>query len=516
MTDDLFAADDDAGSAAEGGFVFEASLELPQFEFTLAFGDTQATGTDRAGCSSGDCPHPAAHPAEADWVQLASAVPVEGQLHRFKPRCEGMAYPTEEDFRAAVAAVRPADADAFSLQRLRSGWTDEVGGRIGSWPERLKSKLAALAEGWAGEDFDAFAAMADQARALAEGAIDDIESTVAELEQRESAIYTLQGGDSGEIPYPAPMVGTEGEWSNLKALHVRPAWWHGDCITMTCEEAEKALELAGADAGLAGEVREFVEEKVGAGLLGLGTLVSEVRALASEEAKTVFGERVAAELAAYVERQAAIDESIAEKRTGQSAELAAVQTTGEDRPFPSGADVSYMDLAAPEPEFPSPPVSPQTTMDPSPVPPGGDGTAAATEKTEDEADENPWDDDEDDGSQTGGLASGGGYGTVPGGGGSLGAGGGGGRLGGAVGPGAMATPQGLFGPAVTPTPTSGTNAASGSRGGLFGPQGQPGAKGGKAPAKDEEETEAKAPENLARRETDNVWGWVAPKDDPHN
>jgi hypothetical protein len=502
MTDDLFAADD------------EAALELPVFEFTIAFGDT-ASGGGRAGCSAGACPHPVAHPAEEAWVQLASAVPVEGQPHRLKPRCEGMAYPTEDDFRAAVAAVRPEDSDAFSLQRLRNGWTGEVGDRLAAWPERLRSKLAVLAEGWAGSDFDAFAEQADLARALVEGALDDLEATAAELERREAAVYTLQGGDSGEIPYPAPLVGVEGEWSNLSALHVRPAWWHGDCITMTCEEAERAMALAGADAGLATEVREFIEEKVGEGLSGLGALVADVRSLAGQEAKDVYGERVAAELAAYEERQAAIDESIAAKRDGQSEELAAVQATGSDRPYPASADASYMDLAVPEAERPAAPVAPQTTQDPSPVPPGGDGSVRVEEtawEASDHGDVSIW--------GGGGLASGGG--TV---GGSLGSDLGGRTAAAAVAGGPGGAPQGLFGPAVTPTSTATGTPGAAKGGGLFhGPMGsQAGVratsaegKGGSAEEEDDGEEDEDGPQDLSRRETGNAWGYVKPNEDPYN
>jgi hypothetical protein len=507
---DLFASGDDW--TADTG-----SVELPTFQFTIAFGDTSALDSgDRAGCSSSACPHPVAHPAEEDWVQLASAVPVEGQRERFKPRCEGMAYPTEEDFRAAVTAVRPENADAFSLQRLRSGWTEEVGARVGTWPERLKSKLAALSEGWAGEDFDAFSVQAEEARTLVEGALDDIEATIAELSSREAAIYTLQGGDSGEIPYPAPMVGTEGEWSNLVALHVRPAWWHGDCIKMTCEEAEKALELAGADAGLATEVREFIEERVGQRLSGLGALVADARALAGEEAKEVFIDRVGAELAAYFERQAAIDEAIAEKRSGQSAELEAMRTTGEDRPYPNSADTSFMELTVPEAEQPAAPVAPETTQDPSPVPPGGDGTVI-----EDEA---PWESEEADGEElSGGLTSGGGFGGG-GSGGTLGGGGGGRVPGGALPTTSGGVPQGLFGPAVTTPTTTTTAGAGGSRGGLFhGPTGgNPPGRGAKPSEKSEPEKKKdgaegeEEPQNLARRETGNVWGYVKPNEDPYN
>ncbi|MEU6248091.1 hypothetical protein [Glycomyces sp. NPDC047010] len=507
MTDDL--------SATGEGTAW--SVELPSFEFTIAFGGTASGDGGRSGCTAGDCPHPVAHPAEEDWVQLASAVPVEGQSGRLKPRCEGMAYPTEADFRAAVNAVRPQDADAFSLQRLRNGWTGEVGERVASWPERMRSKLAALAEGWAGDDFDALAEQADAARALVEGVLDDVEATAAELERRESAIYTLQGGDSGEIPYPAPLVGVEGEWSELASLHVRPAWWQGDCIQMTCEEAERALELAGADAGLATEVREFIEERVGEGLSGLGALVADVRSAAGLEAKEVFGERVAAEFAAYGERQAAIDESIAAKRDGQSEELAAVQATGSDRPFPSTADTSSMDLAAPEAEQPSVPVAPQAVEDPSPVPPGGDGSVRE--------EETPWEPADDDEQVSGGLASGtgGGGGFGPGGAQGSGFGGRGAAVAVAGGPGGA--PQGLFGPAVAPTPTTAAAASAAKGGGLFGPAGPQAAaakdadrkgKGDKDRDCDGEDAAEEEPPQLSRRETGNVWGYIRPNEDPYN
>lgn len=481
--------------------------------WTIAFGDT-ASGAARAGCSAGACPHPAAHPAEADWQQLASAVPVPGQLHRFKPRCDDMAYPTEEDFRSAVLAVRPEGADDFSLQRLREGWTGEVAARIGEWPERVRSKLASLAEHWAGEDFDAFAAQIDQARSLVEGIVDDIEATADELRHREEVVYTLQGGDSGEIPYPAPMVGVEGEWSNLTAIHVRPAWWHGDCILMSCEEAEKALELGGADPALATEVREFIEEKVGERLSGLEALVSPVRLLAAEDAKEQYGPRVEAELAAYQGRQAAIDEAIAQKRTDQSAELQDFQTTGDDRPFPSAADRARMDVQPPAVEQPAAPVPPETRQDPSPVPPSGDGSAAQTAEEDDEGfdeefdGEEPWAENDDE-ATAGGLAGGG-------------AGGLGGGLGGVpAGGGAGAVPTTAASPVQTSTGPFGASAAplgAGSGGGAprAGAVGAaPGAPSARSGADDEDDEEREKDDGrLLNRETGNVWGYVHPKDDP--
>jgi hypothetical protein len=500
-------------------------MESADASSTIAFGDTSdlaTAGAERAGCTAGACPHPVAHPAETDWEQLASAVPVEGQLGRFKPFCEGMSYPTEDDFRAAVSAVRPIDPDSFSLQRLRTGWNEEVADVIGDWPALLKTKLTALSTGWAGTDFDAFADQTDQARTLLEGVLDDVEAAAQELKHREEAIYTLQGGDSGEIPYPAPLVGADGEWTNLVAIHVRPAWWHGDCILMTCEEAEKALELGGADPALAAEVRSFIEQQAGEiASTVVGTVASEARVAAGEEAKSSFGSRITAEMAAYTERQAAIDESIGEKRTGQSEQLESMRTAGADRPYPDSADAAYMDLEPPAMEQPAPPVAPQATQDPTPVPPGGDGSVA-TNATEAATD--PWETaSSEDGEVSGGLASGGG--------------GFGGGMGGGFGssPGSAAVPTGGTAPGgfgstmpgafttagtAAPAPsggTGGTGGAGGSRTAMVGgapQQQQQASEARKKQGRSEEDEEEE--QDLTFRETDFAWGYVKPGDDPYN
>ncbi|RRR96072.1 hypothetical protein [Glycomyces terrestris] len=504
--------DESAYAAAEEAPVYTEATASSE----IAFGDTSGSGGGRAGCSSGSCPHPVAHPAEADWEQLVSAVPVEGQLGRFKPRCEGMSYPTEDDFRSAVAAVRPLEPDSFSLERLRTGWTEEVAAVLADWPALLRSKLAELATGWAGTDFDAFAETADLAKGLVQGVLDDIEDAAAELKHREEAIYTLQGGDSGEIPYPAPLVGADGEWTSLVAIHVRPAWWHGDCIQMGCEEAEAALRLGGADPALAAEVRSFIEER--AGSAAVDAVVSDVRLQAGGEAATAFAPRISAELAAYAERHAAIDESIGEKLGGQSEQLAAMRTAGADRPYPDSADASYMDLEPPVMEEPAPPVPPQATQDPSPVPPGGDGSV----RTEDAATESAPTRSEADGTVTGGLASGGGgFGAF---------GGGAGGVGGGVVPGGTATvagagagftgaAPGVFPPGGATGPGAAGGSGSGSsvgaaRGAVA--AGRPADADARKKQEKSEEDEAEEQEDLLFRETDDVWGYVRPGDDPYS
>ncbi|MEU5872373.1 hypothetical protein AB0A73_12550 [Glycomyces sp. NPDC047369] len=484
----------------------------PTASSEIAFGDTGTGG--RTGCTAGACPHPMAHPAEADWEQLVSAVPVEGQLGRFKPRCEGMSYPTEDDFRSAVAAVRPLDPDSFSLQRLRTGWTEEVAAVLADWPGLMRTNLAALAAGWAGTDFDAFNEQADQVKALVQGVVDDIEDTAAELKNREEALYALQGGDSGEIPYPAPLVGAEGEWTSLAAIHVRPAWWHGDCIRMGCEEAEQALQLGGADPALAAEVRAFVEERAGA--VAEGAVPSEARLQAGEEAKTAFGPRIDAEVAGYAERHAAIDGAIGEKLGGQSEQLAAMTATGADRPYPDSADSSYMELSSPVMEQPAAPVAPQATQDPSPVPPSGDGsvrTEAETPTAPSEA--------AADGTVTGGLASGGGFGGF----GGASVGGGAVVPGGAAtttvaggGPGFTGTAPGVFGPGSTAGTVASGSTGSGPGVGAARTTVTGGQAAADARKKSEQSDEDEEPEDddLLFRETGNVWGYVRPGDDPYS
>ncbi|MEU6248097.1 hypothetical protein [Glycomyces sp. NPDC047010] len=491
------------------GYDDTAFYTEPTASSEIAFGDTGTGG--RTGCTAGACPHPMEHPAEADWERLVSAVPVEGQLGRFKPRCEGMSYPTEDDFRSAVAAVRPLEPDSFSLQRLRTGWNEEVAAVLADWPGLMRSHLAALAAGWAGADFDAFNEQADQAKALVQGVLDDIEDTAAEMKNREEALYVLQGGDSGEIPYPAPLVGADGEWTSLVAIHVRPAWWHGDCIQMGCEEAEDALRLGGADPALAAEVRAFVEERAGA--VVDGAVLSDARLQAGEEARTAFGARIDAEAAGYAERHAAIDGAIGEKLGGQSEQLAAMRATGADRPYPDSADASYMDLSSPVMEQPAAPVAPQATQDPSPVPPSGDGTVRADDETATAPSESVA-----NGAVTGGLASGGsggfgGFGGAPGGGGVV--------PGGAAtvtgGAGFTGTAPGVFGPGATTGP-----AAAGSGSGPGVSAARTSVAGGQATAdarkKGEKSEEDEEPEDddLLFRETGNVWGYVRPGDDPYS
>ncbi|WP_199034364.1 hypothetical protein [Glycomyces salinus] len=97
-------------------------------------------------------------------------------------------------------------------------------------PERLGSNLARLSRHWEGDDFDAFAEQVEVARSNLIEALDEIDAARAELEYLEERLYADQGGDSGEVPFPAPDVWRAGSsMINDSKIHVRPAWASGDC-----------------------------------------------------------------------------------------------------------------------------------------------------------------------------------------------------------------------------------------------------------------------------------------------
>ncbi|MQM28526.1 hypothetical protein GFD30_23625, partial [Glycomyces sp. NEAU-7082] len=364
----------------------------------------------RPPCSNAACGNATVHPAEQAWQQLVSAVPVERQLFRLRPKESAMAYPTEADFRAAVAAVRPEQADAHSLERLRGAWTEEVSGRLADWSEQIRSNLNDLAEGWSGADFEAFEAACGQTRELVEDLIDDVDTTVASLQSTEDALYSLQGGDSGEIPYPAPQFWIDGDWHSWVSVHVRPAWWHGDCIQYTCEEAEHVLALGGGDPELATEIIDYIDERIlhyidyysspvtieREGLdPSRGLTVEEAKELAVADAVEHYGTLVDQNWGAYDARHAEIDDDIAQRGADTDAEDRSVRTVRSDKEYPSAADPAYMDLEPPPMDPPAGAAQPQATEDPSLEPP--------VAETPPPAGEEPAEDDQ----VSGGLASGG-------------------------------------------------------------------------------------------------------------
>ncbi|WP_199034299.1 hypothetical protein [Glycomyces salinus] len=90
------------------------------------------------------------------------------------------------------------------------------------------------------------------------------------LEQKAAEIYALQGGDSHELPYPAPQYWTESEgnlFSDPK-IHIRPPFTHGECeIASGCswdgedDSTNRAMELGGFDGEYANELNQYVTDQ---------------------------------------------------------------------------------------------------------------------------------------------------------------------------------------------------------------------------------------------------------------
>ncbi|GAA2140112.1 WXG100 family type VII secretion target [Glycomyces algeriensis] len=473
----------------------------------------------RTPCSNPNCGNPTEHPAELDWQQLVSAVPVTGQLYRLRPKEAGMAFPTEADFRAAVAAVRPERADAHSLEHLRHAWTENVAGRLSDWSEQIKSNLNDLAEGWSGTDFEAFESACTQTRELVEDLIDDIDGTVASLQSTEEALYSIQGGTSGEIPYPAPQFWIDGDWHSWVSVHVRPAWWHGDCIEYTCQDAEHVLALGGAEPEFATEVIDYIDERilhyidyyaspVNIERDGLdpakGLTVVEAKELAVADAMEHYGTLVDQSWGAYDARQAESNEDIQQRSTDTDAEDRSVRTVRSDKEYPATADPAYMNLEPPPMEQPTGTAQPMASEDPSLDPPVGETLAEPVE---------PDKPAEDDGEEpSGGLASGGASTSTAG-----GFGGGGGGFGAGAAPAGTASTSGasmggaLGGAALGAAAGGAAAAAPGSRASTSMMSGGGGAGAGRGMNMDDKDREP----DVDLVEDENMWGFVNEDDDPY-
>jgi uncharacterized protein YukE len=465
--------------------------------------------TTRPACSNAACANPTEHPAEAGWQQLMSAVPVERQLYRLRPKESGMSFPTEADFRAAVGAVRPEYADAHSLERLRLAWTEDVAGRLADWSEQIRSNLNGLAEGWSGTDFEAFESTCTQTRELVDALLDDIDATAANLQSTEEALYSIQGGDSGEIPYPAPQFWIDGDWHSWVSVHIRPAWWHGDCIEYTCQDAEHVLALGGAEPELATEIIDYIDERilhyidyyaspVNIERDGLdpskGLTVEEAKELAVADAMDHYGTLVDQSWGAYDARHSETNEDIGQRSADTDEQERSVRTVRSDKEYPAAADPAYMELTPPPMEQPTGTVQPMASEDPSLEPPAGEAPEAET------LDEPA---DEDDEELSGGLASGG-----------TGAGGSG-FGGGVTAPLAATTSTsapsagGALGATTAGAAVGGAAAASGPRGSTAMMGGAGG--GGRGMPMDDKEREA----DVDLVEDENMWGFVNEDDDPY-
>ncbi|MDN3239910.1 hypothetical protein [Glycomyces tritici] len=228
-----------------------------------------------APCSNGDCEN-RENPAEEAWVKLVSAIPVADQVQSLKCVAQGTAAPSAEEVQSLVSDIRPENPNNYALRELADYWSrfqlefsvnDES-----AVSKILESKLADLANGWQGDDFDAFAEQMEIVFANCEQIATDIGTDatgmVGLLNQKADELYALQGAGSGELPYPAPQYWVEdkgGLFSNPK-VHVRAPFKPGDCeVAEGCMfgdgDTEKAMELGGFDSEYTGELNQYMTDQ---------------------------------------------------------------------------------------------------------------------------------------------------------------------------------------------------------------------------------------------------------------
>ncbi|WP_187350600.1 hypothetical protein [Glycomyces terrestris] len=429
----------------------------------------QQNFTGNRGCGNGDCQNKE-NPGEQPWIELMSAIPQAGQTANIKPKPSGMSTPGGQQVSAIVQQLRGADGDNYAIGAVKDGW-QTFNNEFSNFEARLQEAVEALSMEWTGDDFDAFSEQ-----------IDIVKRNIAEVTEKitgengilpllgntQSSIYELQGGDSGEVPYPAPLIWVDdGGWFDSAEFHIRPAFWDGDCekVGDVCanESGNKIMEMAGLETGYQDEVQSFVEDRTNyyyqyynseANGYQPGSFSQEqARQMAQADAEGQINQDVGDINENYQQRLNNVNDDIVGRRDYANGEVAsfnpekpATQQTnlgdggqppvGYDPPGGGGGGSmpkapGGMDSMNP-PEMPGTDKPPTPSFDPPPNPsdpnlPGGNDPGGL--------DDNPWSPttpDPDD-MPSGGLAGGGGGGL---GGGGLGGGGIGGGPGGGMGGGA--------------------------------------------------------------------------------
>ncbi|SDE39307.1 hypothetical protein [Glycomyces harbinensis] len=477
--------------------------------------DSQQTSADATFLNLDPCPNSGCtntnSEAEVAWVKLVSAIPVAGQVQSFVCVAGGTAAPTQDEVQSMVTQIRPKEnPDQYALRTMSEQWL-LVGYDFGKNPESgvasiLRNRLTELSNGWQGSDFDAFAEQMEKVFANCEVLTadigDDTSGIAGLLEQKASEIYALQGGDSHELPYPAPQYWVEDEGGIFSdpTVHNRVPFRSGECeIATGCawdgedDSTKKAMELGGFDGEYADELNQYVTDQTEFHFTRLKSespdapeeeLRTQAAGLAEQDGNTRAKEDYDSSSQDYEARAHEQNDTVLAR--WQDAEVSAMEFVPAVEP---SGDTSFRDSAGgldgstyspvSGGDFNASPTSSGTTgLNPpastASFSSGGTGTTGTGA--------NPWESTtggEDE--PGGGLAGGGGLGaaTLPGTGAGVGAGGGAG--GGSLGGGA-----GLFGPAIGGGGAVGAG-AGGGRGagsgvgkgaGLFGKTAGAGARGG--------------------------------------
>jgi hypothetical protein len=432
-----------------------------------------------SGCTNGSCQNKS-NPGEEPWLQLMSAIPVKGQIGRIKAIPSGMATPNDMEVSEIVAQYRGADGDDYSMEAVKDGWKEFLV-TFDPLESDFTSALEALTQEWAGDDLDAFTDQADIVKTNLGKIKEDIgtadgngggSGALALLEQKEQSVYALQGGDSGEVLYPAPLIWTDdrGFWKSAQ-FHVRPAFWSGECkiIDDACsnDSGNDILKMAGFNPDGEGsnyrdEVNNFEQARSdyyfeyynseANGFKPGSFSRDQANNLAAEDANAQITEDVQDLDDNYQQRLDNINNDITGRRDMASSEVSTFKPTvtkaepttfNEGQPtnqypgtnpggggsMPSaGGSLNPPSFDSPTPDTPStPPFNPPNPDGFDPPGTGGIDPPGTGGIDPGGLDDNPWDSNVPDPDDiSGGLASGGG----------LGSGGLGGGLGGGVGGGA--------------------------------------------------------------------------------
>jgi hypothetical protein len=230
--------------------------------------------------SGAPCPHSTCqnreNPAEDAWIKLVSAIPEVGQVNNLTVVTTGTAAPGQDAIQSLVSQVRPDNPDNYAIRAISGHWqafkdgfdTDPTTGIAAN----LKAGLRTLSEHWQGTDFDAFAEQVEVVMSNCASICDDIgdlsSGAVGLLEQKADEFYGLQGGSSGELPYPAPLywISDHAVMFTDPFVHVRPPFRSGLCdVTDGCGHAGgllgSLLELGGFDSDYLRETRNYVESQ---------------------------------------------------------------------------------------------------------------------------------------------------------------------------------------------------------------------------------------------------------------
>ncbi|WP_026932081.1 hypothetical protein [Glycomyces tenuis] len=523
---------------------FEADPNPPEIEADRTSDEFQTLNSNRASdfegetprqpCTNGDCPYAddPRHYQEETWIELMSPVPKVHQSITLEPS-PGVAQPNPLIFEEIRDALRPLGIAAHSIEAVRFGW-EQLHEALKDTPNRLSSKLVDLSQEWEGDDFDAFAEQVEIAGSNLTEALDEIDTAKVELQYLEDRIYADQGGDSCEIPFPAPDVWRAGDsMINDSRIHVRPAWASGDC---TKDRGEgQSWENLGLPQDFTQSLEELVDQRAEQYTqTGMDPTSARLQACSDyDQSLFDFGEHFSETMKRASDQY---NEGIEALHTDIATAQGDPALEHSTRTPPAITDIGFK-LPPPElippPEIDPPPISDFGDYEPEPVDPpelpapdsnlggtptipsssglehGGFGSpGSVTGGTGWDADDNPWGaafDDDDE--ISGGLASGGAGAPsgLPSGAGGIGApsSAGPGGVGGAM------IPGGNGGAGA-----GGRGAATGARSATGAGRGRPGMMGGGGRGAGSSGENEKGRETWLNEDED-VWGIVNEDDDPY-